>query len=120
MRLAITQNFFIRNPYVSVVYSTVMSLGVVMGFVNLVAATITLLTSDCDPTTKILIGGGLLGSIYAVYWTWRGAREAVAAMRPVYAAVCTLAFLYLLSCLFIIFTNVDELKWSYWVRGHLS
>lgn len=91
-----------------------------MWSVNLVATTITLLTSDRDTTTKIFVGGGLLGSIYAVYWTWRGAREAVAAMRPVYAAVCTLAFLYLLSYLFIIFTNVDELKWSYWVRGSLS
>ena len=88
-----------------------------MWSVNLVATTITLLTSDRDTTTKIFVGGGLLGSIYAVYWTWRGAREAVAAMRPVYAAVCTLAFLYLLSYSFIIFTNVDELKWSYWVRG---
>jgi len=58
-----------------------------MWSVNLVATTITLLTSDRDTTTKIFVGGGLLGSIYAVYWTWRGAREAVAAMRPVYAAV---------------------------------
>lgn len=89
----------------------------VMGFVNLVAATITLLTSDRDPTTKILVGGGLIGSIYAIYWTWRAAREAVAAMRPVYAAVCALAVLYLISYLVIIFTSVDELRWSYWVRG---
>lgn len=115
---ATTQScFFITNPYISVVYSTALSVGVFMWSVNLVATTITLLTSDRDTTTKIFVGGGLLGSIYAVYWTWRGAREAVAAMRPVYAAVCTLAFLYLLSYLFIIFTNVDELKWSYWVRG---
>lgn len=71
---------------------------------------------DADKTPW-LIWMGLGGSLYAFYWTFRASRDSFITMRTRYAAVATLAAMFVIAYLVLIFVPVDESAWVDFTRG---
>lgn len=67
--------------------------------------------------SPILTWMGVGGSAYALYWTFRASRESFAALRSRYAAIATLAAMFLVSYLVLLFLPVDETAWIDFTRG---